>query len=87
MAKIKVDLNRFTLGELEEIEERTGLTIGEIGQRASGQGGGPPARLLRALAYVAMRRDDPATTWEATADLAVDDFVGVDEVDPHEPGD
>lgn len=87
MTKLKVDLNRMTLGELEEIEERTGLTIGEISQRAAGQGGGPSARLLRALAFVAMRRDDPSVTWESTGDLAVEDFVGADEVDPLAPGD
>lgn len=70
MDKLKISrelIADLTVGELEELEERTGRPLSKLFDADA-----PRGILLRTLAYIVMRRDDPTTTWEASADARVD---------------
>lgn len=57
----------LTVGELEELEERTNRPLSKLFDADA-----PRGVLLHALAYIQLRRTDPDTTWEAAADVRVD---------------
>ena len=59
-----IDINDLTIGEIVEIEERTGLPLDALGQADK-----PKGRMLQALAYISKRRDDPEFTWEMAGEL------------------
>ena len=59
-------INSLTVGELEELEERTGRSINQMWAEGS-----PKGTLMRTLAFIAMKRRDSTTTWESTADMRV----------------
>jgi len=71
---VDFDLGDLTLGEIDEIEERTGMSIDEFQdftnpEKAKGR---PKGKMLRAMALVVLRREDPSVTWEDTADVVLD---------------
>tara|TARA_R110000824_G_scaffold292421_2_gene480848 strand:- start:2577 stop:2828 length:252 start_codon:yes stop_codon:yes gene_type:complete len=74
-----VDLNDLTIGEVVEIEERTGLPLDALGDP-----GKPKGKLLQTLAFIAKRREDPEFTWEQAGELKIS--TSADPVDP-ESGD
>ena len=59
-----MDARKLKLREISEIERRAKCSIRALDDPAQRQGD-----LLTALAYVMMRRADPAATWEQAADL------------------
>ena len=61
-----IDVNTLTLGEIEEVETRARMGIGALQDPAA-----PKAKLLRALVFVLMRRNDPAVKWEDTSALTM----------------
>jgi hypothetical protein len=66
IALTQSDVESLTVGELELLEERTGRPLSRLFDADA-----PRGSLLHALAYITMRRDDPATTWEEAADVIV----------------
>lgn len=68
MEVFKFDIERLTLGELEEVEEITGQAFGDL----FGEGKTLRAKALRAFAYVMKKRDNPDYTYEQTYDLVID---------------
>lgn len=75
---IDVDIDSMTLGEMEIVEEMTGLGLDEIGAAMTRPG--PKVKLLVALAYVVKRRTDPDITLDQVKamqiKLAVDNPKG-----------
>ena len=61
-----IDINDLTIGEIVEIEERTGLPLDALGQADK-----PKGRMLQALAYIVKRREDPEFTWEQAGELKI----------------
>ncbi len=61
-----IDVNDLTIGEIVEIEERTGLPLDALGQSDK-----PKGKMLQALAYISKRRDNPDFTWEMAGDLKI----------------
>ena len=59
-----IDINDLTIGEIVEIEERTGLPLDALGQADK-----PKGKMLQALAYISKRRDNPDFTWEMAGAL------------------
>jgi hypothetical protein len=59
-------VDSMTVGEIEEIEELSGQPIGAIGQDNV-----PKGKVLRAIAFIVARRDDPDITWEDSRNLRV----------------
>lgn len=64
--ELSVDLEHLTVGEIEEIEELTGLAIDALADPKA-----PKGRVMRALGYVVKRRADPEFTWEQAGALKV----------------
>jgi hypothetical protein len=60
-------IGQLTVGELELLEERTGRPLSRLFDDDA-----PRGTLLHSLAFIQLRRDDPATTWEAAADVVVE---------------
>lgn len=73
------DFETLTLGEAEAIEDKLGTSLAAA-QDAS------QVKLMRALVWVVLRREDPDFTYEATADIAMSDLVSLagEEGDPTE---
>lgn len=72
---LTLNLSELTLGEIDEIEELSGMAIDElaaVAQPGEGERPRPKAKLLRAMAYVKMKREDPSFTYEDTADLVLE---------------
>jgi hypothetical protein len=63
---LNVDLDHLTVGEIEDIEELSGLSID-----AFGKDGVPKGKAMRALGFVIRRREDPEFTWEQARDLKI----------------
>jgi hypothetical protein len=61
------DVAELTVGELEFLEERCGRSLSQLFAPDA-----PRGTLLHALAYLKLRRDDPAITWEEAADVRVE---------------
>ena len=61
-----IDVNDLTIGEIVEIEERTGLPLDALGQSDK-----PKGKMLQALAYISKRRDNPEFTWEMAGELKI----------------
>lgn len=73
MVDLSLNLDDFTLGDLEEIEEHTGFSVVDAGA------GNMPLKALVYMVYVQNRRDDTAYTLDAARDLVdeaerMDDF-------------
>lgn len=64
--KLAVDLNKLTISEVEMIEDITGEPIDALGKPGAKKG-----RMMRAMAYVVMRRDNPDITLDEVGDLTL----------------
>jgi hypothetical protein len=71
--ELTIDLGALKVSEIEEIEELLGTPLDVA--FAAGQ---PKGRAMRALGYIAKKRDDPDFTWEQAGDLV----IKVNEVPP-----
>jgi hypothetical protein len=71
LSDIVINVNELTMGEVDEIEERTGLSLQAcIGALESTDI--PIGKIMRAFALIGMRRTNPTATWEDTADVKID---------------
>jgi hypothetical protein len=66
---VEFDLDSVTMAELEELESLIGGDVME----AMGEGK-PKMRLLRALAFITMRRSNPDLTWDDIGALKITDL-------------
>jgi hypothetical protein len=57
----------LTVGELELLEDRTGRPLSRLFDADA-----PRGTLLRCLAFIVQRREDPSATWEAAGDARVE---------------
>jgi len=76
---MNISYDTLTLGEIETIEDLTGVTIDDIVSVKV-----PKGKLLRALIFVMTKRTDPGYTYEQTANLTLDsalELIG-DDSDP-----
>jgi hypothetical protein len=60
-------IGELTVGELELLEERTGRPLSRLFDADA-----PRGVLLHALAYIALSREEPATSWEDAAEVIVE---------------
>jgi len=67
--QITLDFDGLTLGELEDVEDLTGLSSAAIGRLLSE--GDQPMRVTRAMIFVTLRRDRPDLTFEETRGIKV----------------
>lgn len=76
---IAVDLQTMTLDEVEKIEDAAGVSFGEImglkGNERNAVLG--KARVLRAFAWIALRREDPEATWEDAGNVTFTDLSAI----------
>lgn len=71
---LSIDFDSLTLDEIEILEEMTGVSIDAIGKRLSGEDA-PKAKTMKALAYVASRRENPDITVEEIGQIKLTDLV------------
>lgn len=71
---LSIDFDSLTLDEIELLEDLTGVSIDAIGKRIGGEDQ-PKAKVMKALAYVAARRDDPEITLEDIGKIKLTDLV------------
>ena len=64
--EVAIDLDGMTLGEIEDVEDLTGMSLGAIGVALSES---PSVKVMRALVYVILRRSNPELTFEETRDI------------------
>ncbi len=63
---LQVDLDSLRIREIEELEELTGCSIGDV------LGDGKPrGKALRALGFIVKKRENPDFTWEDAGELIV----------------
>ena len=63
---MNLNVDDLTLGELEDIEEKTGVNVATLKQGAA-----PPTKVLTALVWVMKRREDPSFTYEMARETKV----------------
>lgn len=72
---LTLNLDTLTIHEVELLEEISGQGIDSIARTMSAQGEGKPmAKVLKAVAYIAARRDNPAVTLEEIGNLPISDL-------------
>lgn len=69
--KLDIDLNTFTIAEVELVEDYAGVPFVKIPTLLKE---GASAKVLRALAFIAMKRSDPDATMEAAGNVKVTDL-------------
>ena len=70
---IDFNINSLTIGEVEILEELTDTSIDKLFD-ANGKKG----RMMRAVAFISARRDNPDFTWEEAGNIVIeaDDQAG-----------
>lgn len=71
MTEVAFDWEDLTMEEIEFLEEYTGTALDEM-QSA----GSPKGKLLTAIAYIAMKRQDPEFTIEQARQLKIKEATG-----------
>ena len=71
---LSIDFDSLTLDEIELLEDLTGISIDAIGKRIGGEDQ-PKAKVMKALAFVAARRDDPEITIEDIGKITLTELV------------
>lgn len=69
-----LDMDKLTLGELEEIEDATGRSLSDMDQGS--------VKTMNALAWIAKRRKAPMTTLDDIRQLTAGDIEVVEDEDP-----
>lgn len=64
------DIDTLTIAEVEVIEDATGQPFDDIFSDK-----GPKAKMLRAIAYVAGRRENPDFTWDDAGQAQITSFL------------
>jgi hypothetical protein len=70
---LQLDVNRFTLAELEDLEDATGMTFTQLGEKLSS--GDYSIKLLRAVVWILRRRDEPGYSLEQAREVQLSDIV------------
>lgn len=70
---MQFEIEKMTMAELEQIEEKSGKSVMKLLA-----GGELDAKTMRAIAWIAKRRENPEFTWEDSGELTLD-FLTVDE--------
>lgn len=70
--KIVLDLDNWTLADVEALEEAAGMPLGSIGQAISA--GKVTGRMTSAIVYAAKRRQDPSYTLQQAKALKLSEF-------------
>lgn len=82
---VVLDFDSLTLGDLEDLEDLTGLGIRKLGTSLQQNADEMPVAHLRALAYVALRKGHPGVTYDDTRAVPLTAILGGlsgDAVDP-----
>lgn len=69
-----IDFDSLTLSEIELLEEISGISIDVIGKRLTAEDA-PKAKTMKALAFIAARRDDPSVTLEDIGKIKLTDLT------------
>lgn len=67
---MNLNVDDLTLGELEDIEEKTGVNVATLKQ-----GSALPAKVLTAIVWVMKRREDPSFTYELAREMKVTELL------------
>ncbi len=73
---VEVDIETLKIREIEELEEISGMSVDSLDT-----GDVPKGKLLRALAYIVKKRDNPDFTLEDAGELVI---KPVSDADPKE---
>ncbi len=81
--KVLVDPDEFTIGDMLDIEEITGRSMGEFGSTDKDGNTTASARTILAMAFVAARKTDPDLTQDDVRNWRMDEieFAEGDEED------
>jgi hypothetical protein len=71
--RLELDVNRFTLAELEDLEEATGLTFTKLGEVLAS--GDYSIKLLRAVVWILRRRSDSTYSLDDARGLSLADIA------------
>jgi hypothetical protein len=78
--KIKLDMSKMTIGDMEDFEEVAGAPMSSMSQyRKEDENGevtavGMPIKFMTALIYIGKRQEDPAFTLKDTRRLKINDL-------------
>ena len=72
LARVRIDVNKLKLRELAEIEKQLGRRV--TNDMASGDLG---VDMMQALLWLELRKQDPATTFEATGEYEIGELASV----------
>lgn len=84
---LSLNFDTLTIDEVDLLEEISGQSIDTIARSFSGGGGKPMAKLLKAIAFVSARRENPDVTLEEVGALPVAAVLGTEEAQPIPPAD
>ena len=71
---LSLDFDSLTLDEIELLADISGISIDAIGKRLTGDDA-PKAKTMKALAFIAARRDDPSVTLEDIGKIKLTDLT------------
>jgi hypothetical protein len=69
---LELDVQKFTLAELEDLEEATGMTFTALGEQLAS--GDYSIKLLRAVVWILRRRTEPGFTIEQAREVELRDI-------------
>jgi hypothetical protein len=71
-----MSMNKLTVGDIAEIEELSNLPFSALGDVTV-----PKGKLMQAVAYVLMRKDNPKFSLEDAGNMSMDEINGL--LDPN----
>jgi hypothetical protein len=77
---VSFDLQDLTIEEIELIEDTLDIAFDDLFKKGAKKG-----RLMRAVAFIAKRREDPAFTWEQAGSLRIEFEQGSDPTEAGAP--
>lgn len=83
-----MNIEELTIGDLEDVEQVTGMSFPEVAAALEGAGEAlPPIKIVKALIWVTRRKDDPAFTLEDTASMKLSELASVFQSETADPTD
>lgn len=73
LSDVTLDLNTLTFGDVEDLEETSGMSYDEIEKHVK-DGANPPLKLAKALLWVALRQHNPDLTLDDIRSLKLHDL-------------
>ncbi len=74
--EIDLDMDRMSLGDIEDLEDITGQSIRKLGKELTASGEDMDIKVMRAIAWIALRKRWPEMTFEDTRDIPFASFIG-----------